>query len=135
MPTAAIALEVTPVAREYGIALTADPVLIAGDSYGPLHDALGASSPAPRAAAGLTHAARRGLELRLRCIARCCAPATVARTACLAFATENTHGFEIAHLDGIANCVTVLERLAAAGAWRAAGSARMGRPRRSSSAG
>ena len=25
----------------------------------------------------------------------------IARTACLAFATENTHGFEIAHLDGI----------------------------------
>ena len=34
----------------------------------------------------------------------------VARTACLAFATENTHGFEIAHLDGIVGCVDVLER-------------------------
>ncbi len=34
----------------------------------------------------------------------------IARTACLAFATENTHGFEIAHLDGISACVDVLER-------------------------
>ena len=34
----------------------------------------------------------------------------IARTACLAFATENTHGFEIAHLGGIVGCVDVLER-------------------------
>ena len=34
----------------------------------------------------------------------------IAHTACLAFATENTHGFEIAHLGGIAACVDVLER-------------------------
>ncbi len=35
--------------------------------------------------------------------------AIVPHAACLAFATENTHGFEIAHLDGIEACVRVLE--------------------------
>ena len=57
----------------------------------------------------------------------------IARTACLAFATENTHGFEIAHLDGIAACVDVLERwLADDGGGRARLTCA---PRRSSSAG
>ncbi|MEL6334581.1 MAG: M42 family peptidase, partial [Cyanobacteria bacterium J06626_26] len=32
----------------------------------------------------------------------------VPRGACLSFPTQNTHGYEIAHLDAIANCLTVL---------------------------
>ena len=34
----------------------------------------------------------------------------IARSACLAAATENTHGFEIAHLDAIEGCVRILQR-------------------------
>ena len=33
----------------------------------------------------------------------------VARGACLSFPTHNTHGYEIAHLGAIANCITLLE--------------------------
>lgn len=104
----AVAFEVTPVAAEYAIAAGPDPVLIAGDSHGPLHDGLGRE---------LTDAAQSaGLAMRHAVVSRFGSDAShvlsagnVARTACLAFATENTHGFEIAHLDGIANCVLVLE--------------------------
>jgi len=33
----------------------------------------------------------------------------VARAACLGFPTENTHGYEIAHLGAIANCIRLLQ--------------------------
>ena len=107
--TSLIALEVTPVAKEYKIKLGADPVLIAADSFGPLHDVLGRELADAGAAAGLTvqHAVVSNFGSDASSVLRA---GNVARTACLAFATENTHGFEIAHLDGIANCVTVLER-------------------------
>ena len=32
----------------------------------------------------------------------------VARAACLSFPTQNTHGYEIAHLGAIANCIRIL---------------------------
>ncbi len=104
-----IALEVTPVAKEYKITLGPDPVLIAADSYGPLHDLLGRELAESASAAGLTmqHAVVSNFGSDASSALRA---GNVARTACLAFATENTHGFEIAHLDGITNCVTVLER-------------------------
>ena len=33
----------------------------------------------------------------------------VPRAACLAFPTQNTHGYEIAHLGAIANCIGLLQ--------------------------
>ncbi len=33
----------------------------------------------------------------------------VPRVACLAFPTQNTHGFEIAHLGAISNCIDLLK--------------------------
>ena len=33
----------------------------------------------------------------------------VARAACLAFPTQNTHGYKIAHLGAIANCANLLK--------------------------
>ena len=32
----------------------------------------------------------------------------VSRGACLSFPTQNTHGYEIAHLGAIANCIEIL---------------------------
>jgi putative aminopeptidase FrvX len=32
----------------------------------------------------------------------------VPRAACLSFPTDNTHGYEIAHLDAIARCIDIL---------------------------
>jgi putative aminopeptidase FrvX len=106
---ALVAFEVTPVAEEYRIAAGPEPVLIAADSHGPLHDGLGRELAEAAAAADL--AMRHAVVSNFGSDAsRALAAGNVARAACVAFATENTHGFEIAHLDGIANCVTVLER-------------------------
>ena len=36
---------------------------------------------------------------------------SIRRAACLGFPTQNTHGFEIAHLDAIENCARILEEV------------------------
>ena len=106
---ALVALEVSPVAEEYGYRQGADPVLVVADSSGPLHDGLGGELQAAAEAAGVK--LRPALALGFGSDAsRALSSGLVARTACLAFATDNTHGFEIAHLDAIDACVTVLER-------------------------
>jgi len=106
---AAVAFEVTPVAKEYRTDPGPDPVLVTADSHGPLEDTLNGELEDAAAAAGVT--------LRYAALSSFGSDATaalssglIARTACLAFATENTHGFEIAHLGGIVGCVDVLER-------------------------
>ena len=106
---AAVAFEVTPVAKEYRTDPGPDPVLVTADSHGPLEDTLNAELEDAAAAAGVT--------LRYAALSSFGSDATaalssglIARTACLAFATENTHGFEIAHLGGVVGCVDVLER-------------------------
>jgi putative aminopeptidase FrvX len=105
----AVAFEVTPVAAEYRIDPGPEPVLITADSHGPLSDSLTAELEDAAAAAGV--------DIRHAVVSNFGSDATaalssglIARTACLAFATENTHGFEIAHLGGIAACVDVLDR-------------------------
>ena len=84
-------------------------MLIVADSYGPLHDALGRELSDAAVASGLAmrHAVVSNFGSDASSVLRA---GNVGRSACLAFATENTHGFEIAHLDGISNCVRVLER-------------------------
>ncbi len=106
---ALVAFEVTPVADEYKIEAGPDPVLIAADSSGPLHDGLGRELADAAVACGLTmrHAVVSNFGSDA---SKVLGAGLIAQTACLAFATENTHGFEIAHLDGIRNCVSVLER-------------------------
>jgi putative aminopeptidase FrvX len=106
---AAVAFEVTPVAKEYRTDPGPDPVLVTADAHGPLEDTLSAELEDAAAAAGV--------NLRYAALSSFGSDATaalsfgmIARTACLAFATENTHGFEIAHLGGIVACVDVLER-------------------------
>jgi putative aminopeptidase FrvX len=106
---AAVAFEVTPVAEEYRIEAGPEPVLVVADSNGPLDDSLAAELDDAAAAAGIgmRHAVLSGFGSDASSTLNL---GMIARTACLAFATENTHGFEIAHLDGIAACVDVLER-------------------------
>jgi putative aminopeptidase FrvX len=106
---AAVAFEVTPVAAEYRIEAGPEPVLVAADAYGPLDDSLSAEleDAAVAAGIGMRHAVLSGYGSDATAAL---SGGMIARTACLAFATENTHGFEIAHLDGIAACVDVLER-------------------------
>jgi putative aminopeptidase FrvX len=106
---AAVAFEVTPVAEEYAIDAGPDPVLVVADAYGPLDDSLAAELDDAAAAAGIgmRHAVLSGFGSDATAALT---GGMIARTACLAFATENTHGFEIAHLGGIAACVDVLEQ-------------------------
>jgi putative aminopeptidase FrvX len=106
---AAVAFEVTPVAAEYRIDAGPEPVLIAADSHGPLEDSLTAELEDAAVAAGV--AIRHAVVSNFGSDATAAlSSGMIARTACLAFATENTHGFEIAHLGGIAACVDVLGR-------------------------
>ncbi len=106
---ALVAVEVVPVAKEYAIDPGPEPVLVRADASGPLDDGLAGELEDAATAAGL-HMRHCALTRYGSDASTVLDTGRVARSACLAFATENTHGFEIAHLDGIASCVTVLER-------------------------
>jgi putative aminopeptidase FrvX len=102
-----IALEVCPLAEEYPIESGAAPVLLSQDSYGVYDELLNAEL---RAAAS-----QAKIPLQLAVIDGFGSDASiamkfghVARGACLSFPTQNTHGYEIAHLGAIANCIEIL---------------------------
>ncbi|HAO09606.1 MAG TPA: peptidase M42 [Planktothrix sp. UBA8407] len=105
---ALIALEVCPLAPEYPIAGDERPVLLSQDSYGVYDEGLNGQ---------LRQAATTaGVPLQLTILSGFGSDASiamkfghVARAACLGFPTQNTHGYEIAHLGAIANCVKVLQ--------------------------
>src|SRR5205085_2014259 len=94
--------EVVPVAEEYAIDPGPDPVIIRADSYAPLDEGLSWELADAAAAAAVTvrHAAvtRYGSDASSSLDS-----GRVPRSACLAAATENTHGFEIAHLGALAD--------------------------------
>jgi putative aminopeptidase FrvX len=105
---AAIALEICPLAPEYPIEDGDVPVLLSQDGYGLYDEDLNASL---RQAA-----ARADIPIQLAAIAGFGSDASIAmkfghlpKGACLAFPTQNTHGFEIAHLNAIARCIDLLE--------------------------
>ena len=105
---ALIALEICPLASEYPIEDGESPVLLVQDGYGIYDEGLNAQLRAAAAAAGV--------EVQLATISGFGSDASiamkfghVARAACLAFPTQNTHGFEIAHLGAIDNCARILK--------------------------
>jgi putative aminopeptidase FrvX len=105
---ALIALEICPIAPEYPIESGEKPVLLSQDGYG-IYDE-GLNSELDRSAAIAK------IELQFAAISGFGSDASiamkfghVARAACLGFPTENTHGYEIAHLQAIANCVEILK--------------------------
>jgi putative aminopeptidase FrvX len=104
---ALIALEICPLSSEYAIAENANPVLLVQDGYGIYDEGLNQQL---RQAASLA-----AIDLQLAVISGFGSDASiamkfghVARAACLGFPTQNTHGYEIAHLQAIANCVNLL---------------------------
>ncbi|HEY9880798.1 MAG TPA: M42 family peptidase [Leptolyngbyaceae cyanobacterium] len=106
---ALIALEICPLSEEYPIQFNEAPVLLAQDGYG-LYDE-GLNWQIRNAATALD------LPLQLATISGFGSDASIAmkfghvsRAACLSFPTQNTHGFEIAHLGAIAHCIDILER-------------------------
>lgn len=105
---ALIALEICPLAPEYPIEDGVAPVLLSQDGYGIYDEGLNQQ---------LQLAAQTvSVPLQLAVISGFGSDASiamkfghVAKAACLAFPTQNTHGYEIAHLGAIANCITLLE--------------------------
>lgn len=104
-----IALEICPLSEEYAIADGPAPVLLSQDGYGVYDEALNRELAAA--------AADGDIPLQQAVITGFGSDASiamkfghVAKGACLSFPTQNTHGYEIAHLDAIANCLEILAR-------------------------
>lgn len=105
---ALIALEICPLSSEYPIQGGDMPVLLSQDGYGIYDEGLNFELQ--------TSADRAHIPLQFATISGFGSDASiamkfghVARAACLSFPTENTHGYEIAHLGAIANCLAILE--------------------------
>ncbi|BAY27123.1 glucanase [Calothrix sp. NIES-2100] len=104
---ALIALEICPLASEYPIEDGKSPVILSQDAYG-LYD--------ERLNSQLRHCAKqRDITVQLAVLSQFGSDASIAMkfghvgsAACLAFPTQNTHGYEIAHLGAIANCIDLL---------------------------
>ncbi|HBL60128.1 MAG TPA: peptidase M42 [Cyanobacteria bacterium UBA8803] len=104
---ALIALEICPLSSEYLIEDSAAPVLLSQDGYGLYDEGLNWEL---RQAAAV-----KGIPVQLAAITSFGSDASIAmkfghvpRAACLSFPTQNTHGYEIAHLEAIANCLRIL---------------------------
>ena len=102
-----IALEICPLADEYPIESGEAPVLLSQDNYGVYDELLNKEI---RMAAD-----KEDIPLQLAVIDGFGSDASIAmkfghvsRAACLSFPTQNTHGYEIAHLGAIANCIEIL---------------------------
>lgn len=105
---ALIALEICPLSPEYPIADGEVPVLLSQDGYGIYDEGLNSE---------LRSAAKAvDVPLQLATISGFGSDASIAmkfghvsRAACLSFPTQNTHGYEIAHLGAITNCIDILD--------------------------
>ncbi|KPQ35418.1 MAG: Cellulase M-related protein [Phormidesmis priestleyi Ana] len=107
-----IALEICPLAKEYPLVDGPAPALFSQDSYGLYDEGLNREI--------IAAAQKINIPLQLAAISGFGSDASiamkfghVARGACLAFPTENTHGYEIAHLGAIRNCYKVLKSMIA----------------------
>ncbi|WHH49626.1 M42 family peptidase [Pseudomonas sp. Ap32] len=102
-----IAVEVGPVLTEYDTRLCADPIINTGDqksyySRTVIHGLLDASRRAgyePQAALLLDFASDASAVM---------SAGVCARAGCIAIPTENTHGFELIHSQGISACAATL---------------------------
>ena len=109
-----IAVEIAPVAKEYGIQAGGAPVLVYKDAYNVYDERLLRRFAALAGELGLEiqHGAFESYGTNAS-IAR--KVAAIGRIAALAFPCENTHGFEMVHLDSLTNLTTLL--LAFANRW------------------
>ncbi len=105
---ALIALEICPLSSEYPIEDGPNPVILSQDGYGIYDEGLNSE---------LRDCAKQlNMSVQLATITGFGSDASiamkfghVARGACLSFPTQNTHGYEIAHLGAIANCIDLLQ--------------------------
>jgi putative aminopeptidase FrvX len=104
---ALIALEICPLAKEYPVEEGSAPVLLCQDGHGLYDEGLNGE---------LRQTAEQcGISLQLATISGFGSDGSIAmqgghvpRAACLSFPTQNTHGYEVAHLGAIANCIVIL---------------------------
>ncbi|MEM9006250.1 MAG: M42 family peptidase [Cyanobacteria bacterium P01_F01_bin.86] len=106
---ALIALEICPLSGEYPIDDGPAPVLLSQDKYGLYdedlnHQIVGAAN-------------KRNIPIQRAVLSGFGSDGSIAmtfghvpRAACLSFPTQNTHGYEIAHLGAIAHCIDILEQ-------------------------
>ncbi|MEH2286655.1 M42 family metallopeptidase [Nostoc sp.] len=105
---ALIALEICPLSEEYPIKDGESPVLLSQDAYGIYDEGLNGQ---------LRQSAKQlDISVQLTILSQFGSDASIAmkfghvgRAACLAFPTQNTHGYEITHLGAIANCIDLLK--------------------------
>ncbi|PSO50626.1 MAG: peptidase M42 [Cyanobacteria bacterium SW_9_44_58] len=102
-----IALEIIPLAGEYSFQPGEAPVLLSQDKYGLYDEGLNGEIA--------TAAETANVSLQRTIIDGFGSDGSIAmkmghvsRAACLGFPTDNTHGYEIAHLGAIANCPQIL---------------------------
>jgi putative aminopeptidase FrvX len=102
-----IALEIAPLAPEYPIRDGIVPVLLAQDGYGIYDEGLNRSiqQAATEASVPLQVAVIDGFGSDASIGMKF---GHIAKGACLGFPTQNTHGYEIAHLGAIAHCLEIL---------------------------
>jgi putative aminopeptidase FrvX len=105
---ALIALEICPLSDEYPVKDGESPVILVQDAYGIYDETLNGQ---------LRHSAKQlEMPIQLTTLSGFGSDASIAmkfghvgRAACVAFPTQNTHGYEIAHLGAIANCIALLK--------------------------
>ena len=105
---AMIALEICPLSPEYPIEDGENPVILSQDSYGIYDENLNGQ---------LRDSAKKiGMSVQLATLSQFGSDASIAkkfghdpRGARISFQTQNTHGYEIAHLGAIANCIDLLK--------------------------
>ena len=106
---ALIALEICPLSSEYPIEDGQNPVILSQDSYGIYDENLNGQ---------LRDCAKQlDMSVQLATLSQFGSDASIAmkfghvpRGACLSFPTQNTHGYEIAHIGAIANCIELLKK-------------------------
>ncbi len=105
-----VALEICPVSREYPIKLSDAPVVLSQDGYGLYDETLNARlrDCAAKLKVPIQNAVIGGFGSDASIAMK---HGHIAQGACLGFPTQNTHGFEIAHLGAIANCARILHAL------------------------
>jgi putative aminopeptidase FrvX len=103
----AIAVEVGPIANEYGTELSVNPIIIAGDEKGHYTRAVTDRLIAATLAAGYEPQVALLVDFASDASAILSA-GTMGKAGCIAIPTENTHGFEIVLKKGIDACAETL---------------------------
>ncbi|RRV10559.1 M42 family peptidase [Pseudomonas sp. v388] len=106
----AIAVEVGPIAEEYGTVLSANPIIVAGDEKG--HYSRQVTDALITAVRDCGYEAQVALLIDFASDASAILSVGVmGKVGCIAIPTENTHGFEVVLRDGIAACSSTLVQL------------------------